>query len=86
MFNGGAVRLLPLEGTEWPGGRPRRRFRGLSSRAFFEEDAVPDLRSQLEAVLDAVWASEANWRFDDRLDLAERLRPAARRPAPRPAR
>jgi hypothetical protein len=30
----------------------------------------PDLATQLEALLDAVWVAEANWRFDDRLDLA----------------
>lgn len=31
---------------------------------------VPDLYSQFEALLDAVWLAEANWRFDDRLDQA----------------
>jgi hypothetical protein len=35
---------------------------------------VPDLHSQLEALLDAVWAAEENWRFDDRLDLAFKRR------------
>jgi len=30
----------------------------------------PDLPSQLEGLRDAVWIAEANWRFDDRLDLA----------------
>jgi hypothetical protein len=30
----------------------------------------PDLQTQLEALLDAVWDSEANWRLDDRIDLA----------------
>lgn len=30
----------------------------------------PDLATQLEGLLDAVWEAEANWRFDDRLDLA----------------
>lgn len=29
-----------------------------------------DLQSQLEDLLSAVWDAEANWRFDDRLDLA----------------
>jgi hypothetical protein len=29
-----------------------------------------DLQSQLEDLLSAVWNAEANWRFDDRLDLA----------------
>ena len=30
----------------------------------------PDLATQFEALLDTVWEAEANWRFDDRLDLA----------------
>ena len=34
------------------------------------EKRVPDLYSQFEALLDAVWQAEANWRFDDRLDQA----------------
>ena len=34
----------------------------------------PDLHSQLEGLLDAVWDSEANWRLDDRIDLATRSR------------
>ena len=29
-----------------------------------------DLQSQLEEILTSVWAAEANWRFDDRLDLS----------------
>jgi hypothetical protein len=32
----------------------------------------PDLQTQLEELLNAVWAAEANWRLDDRLDLAHR--------------
>jgi hypothetical protein len=32
--------------------------------------AAPDLHSQLEELLDSVWDAEANWRFDDRIDLA----------------
>lgn len=35
---------------------------------------VPDLRTQLESLLDCVWKAEAEWRFDDRLDLAQRRR------------
>jgi len=31
---------------------------------------APDLHSQLEELLDTVWEAEANWRFDDRIDLA----------------
>lgn len=30
----------------------------------------PDLQSQLEGLLDAVWESEDNWTLDDRIDLA----------------
>jgi len=33
-----------------------------------------DLYTQFEELLDAVWAAEANWRFDDRLDMALKLR------------
>lgn len=31
-----------------------------------------DLQSQLEDLLGAVWKAEANWRVDDRIDLATR--------------
>lgn len=31
---------------------------------------VPDLQSQLEELLNTVWDAEANWRLDDRIDLA----------------
>jgi hypothetical protein len=37
----------------------------------------PDLQTQLEEILDAVWQAEADWRLDDRIDLslaAERWR------------
>jgi hypothetical protein len=34
------------------------------------------LAFQLEELLAAVWRAEANWRFDDRLDLACRDTPA----------
>jgi hypothetical protein len=29
----------------------------------------PDLHTQLEELVAAVWRAEENWRFDDRLDL-----------------
>ena len=32
--------------------------------------AAPDLHSQLEELLNTVWDAEANWRLDDRIDLA----------------
>jgi hypothetical protein len=35
--------------------------------------AQPDLRTQFEDLLNAVRAAEADWRFCDRLDLADRL-------------
>jgi hypothetical protein len=35
---------------------------------------APDVRTQLETLLDQVWRCEAEWRFDDLLDLATRLR------------
>jgi hypothetical protein len=34
---------------------------------------VPDAQTQLETLLDQVWRCEAEWRFDDLLDLATRL-------------
>ena len=36
---------------------------------------TPDLQSQLEALLDTVWEAEANWRLDDRIDLALHVPP-----------
>lgn len=33
-----------------------------------------DLQSQFEAILDAVWKAEADWRFNDRLDMAVKHR------------
>ncbi len=39
----------------------------------------PDLPSQLEELLHQVWRSEADWRLDDRIDLALRHTP---RPIP----
>jgi hypothetical protein len=32
--------------------------------------AAPDLQTQLEELLDKVWHAEANWRLDDKIDLA----------------
>jgi hypothetical protein len=34
----------------------------------------PDTHSQLESLLHQVWLSEAEWRFDDRLELQLSLR------------
>ncbi len=33
-----------------------------------------DLQSQFEAILDCVWKAEADWRFNDRLDMALKQR------------
>ncbi|HYW27549.1 MAG TPA: hypothetical protein VE953_25480 [Terriglobales bacterium] len=33
----------------------------------------PDLQTQLEAVLHAVWTEEERWRREERIDLAVRL-------------
>jgi hypothetical protein len=33
-------------------------------------EPAPDLHTQLEELLAAVWGAEANWRFDDLLDVA----------------
>ncbi len=44
----------------------RRKPRSNSPR----EDLILDLHSQLEELLNEVWRCEAEWRFDDRLDLA----------------
>jgi hypothetical protein len=33
----------------------------------------PDLQTQFEDLLSAVWAAEEEWRLDDRIDLAFRL-------------
>ena len=46
---------------------------------YLEAAEVPDTHSQLEEVLGAVWRAEANWRLDDRLDLAAETELQARR-------
>jgi hypothetical protein len=33
-------------------------------------DDPPDLQTQLEAMLDAVWTAEDDWRLDDRIELS----------------
>jgi hypothetical protein len=38
-----------------------------------ESGNAPDVHTQLEALLDQVWRSEAGWRAEDRIDLAVRL-------------
>lgn len=38
-----------------------------------QPEPPPDLYTQLEAVLHAVWAEEERWRREERIDLAVRL-------------
>ena len=40
---------------------------------FRSRSNAPDLHTQLEALLDQVWRSEADWRLWDRLDAAVTL-------------
>lgn len=40
--------------------------------------ATPDLQTQLEGILDSVWKAEADWRFNDRIDMALKTRRGAR--------
>lgn len=35
---------------------------------------APDLPTQYESLLDEVWKCEAEWRLDDRIDMAMKLR------------
>lgn len=52
---------------------PIRTKRPLEGRPL-PDTRLPDLQSQLEGLLDAVWIAEENWRFDDRLDIALKRR------------
>jgi hypothetical protein len=40
---------------------------------FRTKSDAPDLHTQLEAMLDQVWRSEADWRLWDRLDAVDML-------------
>jgi len=40
----------------------------------YEQPGVEDRQTQLESLLDSVWKAEADWRLDDRIDLAMRRR------------
>jgi hypothetical protein len=40
---------------------------------FRTKSDAPDLHTQLEAILDQVWRSEADWRLWDRLDAADMI-------------
>ena len=50
-----------------------------SKKSWDESD--PDLQTQLEELLAAVWAGEEDWRLDDRIDLAMKLRRPDRKAA-----
>ena len=63
---------FPTDPTRWISPAPRRQAVA-AFRPAPTDRRVPDLHSQLEALLDAVWAAEANWRFDDRLDQALKI-------------
>jgi hypothetical protein len=41
-------------------------------------DLRPDLYTQLEDLLHSVWVAEADWRLNDRIDLATRSAPLYR--------
>ena len=62
----------PHDATRWIS--PARRRPVISAfRQSSGDRRSPDLHSQFEALLDAVWEAEENWRFDDRLDLLDQL-------------
>ncbi len=45
-----------------------------SPRKLISATDPPDTHSQLESLLHQAWLSEADWRFDDRLELQLALR------------
>jgi hypothetical protein len=49
-----------------------------------KDEARPDLHTQLEEFLHQVWLCEADWRFNDRIDLATRHTIAKKRRPRRP--
>jgi hypothetical protein len=51
--------------AQQPAVRPRKAVAAQLLRG-----SAPDLQTQFEALLDAVWEAEADWRFNDRLDMA----------------
>lgn len=65
-----AMYQFPSDPPRWISPRPATRPAAVAFRPTRPDKGVPDLHSQLEALLDAVWDAEANWRFDDRLDLS----------------
>ena len=71
-LKGSTVRLKPVRRTEnfTNPGSARGPGQNLPSG---ETGRVPDIQSQLEGLLDQVWRCEADWRLNDRIDLAVRV-------------
>jgi hypothetical protein len=46
---------------------------GTTGRAGDRLPDAPDLQTQLEALFHTVWTAEAEWRREDRIDMAVRL-------------
>lgn len=46
----------------------------MNEQRFVVDLRVPDLETQYESILDQVWRSEKEWKLDDRLELAWRVR------------
>jgi len=44
-----------------------------AERTESQPEPPPDLQTQLEAMLHAIWAEEDRWRREERIDLAVRL-------------
>ena len=71
-LKGSTVRLKPVFTNPGPARGPGQ---NLPSG---ETGRVPDIQSQLEGLLDQVWRCEADWRPNDRIDLAVRVTRRAR--------
>jgi hypothetical protein len=56
----------------------RRSLQPAPLRATRPDTSTPDLQTQFEALLDAVWKAEGDWRFNDRLDIALKTRRSRR--------
>ena len=68
----------PWQARRRRGGRPFHPAMGGGSVGCMNSDRPgaeppPDLQTQLEAVLHAIWIEEDRWRREERIDLAIRL-------------
>ncbi len=52
----------------------RKRRLGSTEDAGVAPERSAELQEQLESLLDAVWRCEREWRLDDRIALASRVR------------